>query len=161
MVFLDNAGIMLAGIFRAPSTGTKTVFGLLNTGGASFGTKMYSDQGQNLFNLAPLKTVQIGKGNTPVTRQDFKLETVFPDSPESSSFASLNGGYNSGLGKIEIPATLSNTGGAGTISEIVKFSRVHKQDNSGLQTIILFRDLVSDVGFIIGESINVNYEVLI
>ncbi len=161
MVFLDNAGIMLAGIFRAPSTGTTTVFGLLNTGGASFGTKMYSAQNQLLYNLSALKTVQIGKGNTPVTRQDFKLETVFPDSPESAQFTNLNGGYNSGLGKIEIPATLASTGGAGTITEIVKYTTVHKQTNEGLQTIILFRDLVSDVGFIIGESINVNYEVFI
>lgn len=152
---------MIAGIFRAPTTGTKTVFGLLNTGGSSFGTKMYSDQNQLLYNLASLKTVQIGKSATGVTRQDFKLETPFTNSPESSSFVSLNGGYNSGLGKIEIPATLSNTGGSGIIKEIVKFSRVHKQTNEGLQTIIIFRDLVNDVSFIQGESINIVHEVLI
>ena len=153
---------MIAGLFRSPSTGSNTVFGFKTTGGSSFGTHVYAPNvDAGLFNIASLKTVQIGKSNQVVTRQDFKLIDAFSTSPESNTFGNLSGGYNSGLGLIEIPATLSNLGGSGTIKEIVKYATLRNENNSGANTIIFFRDLVADVTFIQGESLNIIYEVLI
>jgi len=165
MVFMDNAGLILAGLFRTPSTGAKSAIGILREDtGASFDTSVYqTETNSTIYNVAPItNTTQIGEGSNPVSRQDFKIADPFGVAPEASPFFSGNGGYNSGLGKLEIPATLANTGGAGTIKEVVK--RASIRDNIGgsqNRTIIFLRDVISDTSFIIGQSVNVIHEVFI
>lgn len=163
MTVLDNLGLMLAGIFRSPSGGNRQVDGLKNTGGGVFNTRIYATQGDtNRWNFdGALRQVQVGKGSTPVTRQDFRIESAFPDSPESVLNNSVDGVYNSGLGKISQATLISTTGGAGTITEVIKVFRIRNLANQTGQVCSIFRDIVSPVGFIAGESININHEVFI
>jgi len=164
MVFMDNAGLILAGIFRPRSTGAKVVNGILREDtGASFGTSVYqTSTNTTIYNVSPIKSVQIGESSTPATRQDFKIADPFSVAPEASPFSSLNGGYNSGLGKIEIPATLASTGGAGTIKEVVKRAQVRDTFGGATnRTIIFLRDVIQDSSFIIGQSVSINHEVFI
>jgi len=165
MVFTDNFGILLAGIFRTPSTGVKSVGGLKRADtGAIFSTGIYQTNTNSTFTWnVGLQTVKVGKGTSTPTRQDFDIENPFTTSPESGTFANLVNGYNSGLGKIEIPATLGATGGSGAISEYVKY--VSLRDNIGGSTnrtvIFIHTEIDPAVNFIIGESINAILEVLI
>jgi len=163
MVALDNLGLLLAGIFRNASTGNGQVFNLKATNGAVYSTRIYATQGDtNRSNFdGALRQVQIGKSSTPVTRQDFKIGDPFPDSPESSLNNCIDGGYNSGLGKISQTCLISTTGGAGTITEVIKAFRIRDQFTQSGRTLIMFRDLITPENFIAGESINVEYEVLI
>lgn len=162
MTFLDNIGIVLAGIFRAPSQGVTTVFGLKAIDASIFTTTTYNTSNfTSLFNITELKVAQVGKGTSPVTRQDFDIENVFPDSPESSRVGSLNDAYNSGLGKITMATLISPTGGAGSITEVCKFVIFRAPINPQDRICCILRDVISPVGFIIGESINIDHEVLI
>ncbi len=163
MVILDNLGLMLAGIFRPPSSSNGQVDGLKNTGGTVFDTRLYATDGDtNRWNFdGALRQVQVGKGLSTVSRQDFKIESSFPDSPESSLNNCTNGVYNSGLGKITQPCLISSTGGAGAITEVIKVWRIRSLANQSGQTCAMMRDLVSAVNFIQGESINTEHTVLI
>jgi len=165
MVVLDNLGFILAGFFRAPTTGAKDTGSVLRKlTGALFSTRLYSTNSDSiLFNDDPVtRQAQVGSGSTLPTRQDFNVETPFVSAPESVRNSSLNGGYNSGLGKIEQPTLISPTGGAGTITEVVKYILVQDGIGGGATEIIaLFRDVITGVGFIAGQSINITHEVLI
>lgn len=165
MVMLDNIGLMLAGLFRQPSQGAKSVTGLKRqSNGTSFGTGIYqtSTNSTNAFVVAVNQT-QVGKGNTPVSRSnDFAIETPFGTSPLSAKNNSLSSGYNSGLGKIEIPTLISPTAEIGNVSEIIHVISV--RDNLGGSVNVpmtVSRDVITPVGFIIGQSLNVTHEVLI
>jgi len=162
----DNFGFMIAKLFRAPTTGANSTGNVLRREdtGALFGTSMYqTNSNSTIFNdEAGINQAQVGEGSTPATRQDFKIEDTFPDSPESSPQNSVAGAYNSGLGKITIATLISPTGGAGSITEVIKRGRI--RDSIGGSTtrfIIWTRDVISPVGFIIGQSINIDHEVQI
>jgi len=162
MTFLDNIGIVLAGLFRAPSTGLRTVSGLKAIDASIFTTTTYNQQTfSTLFNITAIKQAQVGKGTSPVTRQDFDIENEFPNSPENSKVGSLNDAYNSGLGKITMATLISPTGGAGSITEVCKFVNFRAPTNPQDRICCILRDVISPVGFIIGESINIDHEVLI
>jgi len=164
MVTLDNFGIFLSGHFVNPTTGINVQ--LINTSGASQTVKIIGNSSNEVWNDTNLGTmndfIQVGSGNTPATRQDFKLETPFGTSPESARFVCIPAGYNSGLGKITITGTLASTGGAGTINETTKEVRINQNTSpTNIQSFIFFRDNISPVAFIIGQQIVVDYEVLI
>ncbi len=166
MVILDNLGEMLAKIFRNPTTGANftPVDSMKRLNGAGLHTSMYNtNSNSTIFNdNAIVRQARVGNSNTPVTRQDFEVSGGFPDSPESSRNNSVDGGYNSGLGKIEQSTLISNTGGSGTVLEACKYIQVRDGFGGALNVVIaITRDLVSPVGFINGESINVTHEVLI
>lgn len=154
---------MLAGIFRNPSGSNGQVNGLIKVNGGVFNTRIYATQGDtNRFNFdGVFRQVQVGNSSTPVTRQDFKIDSPFPDSPESSRQNCIEGIYNSGLGKINQATLISTTGGAGSITEVCKFFRCRNLIGQVGEVVCIFRDIVSPVGFIAGESINIDHEVLI
>ena len=162
-MILDNLGLLLTGIFRPPTTANGQVDGLKNTSGVVFPTRIYgSDGDNNRWNKSgSLCQVQVGKGSSPVTRQDFKIETPFPDAPESVLNTCVTGVYNSGLGKINQATLISTTGGAGTITEVIKIFRGRSLTDGGDKIVAMFRDIISPVNFIISESINIDHEVLI
>lgn len=160
MVTNDNLGKLIAGIFRSPSTGLTTI-NLINTGGVSRGIRVYGNDNNIVFNLNKSGAVQIGKGTTPPTRQDFNLENAFPNSPESVlKGVTLPHGYVSGLGKITIATLISPTGGAGSITETA-LTQFWQNTGSNNERYLLFRDIISPVGFIIGQAINIDYEVFV
>jgi len=149
-LLLDNFGRFLGGLLSATN--------FSNTDEASvsrvFAWTNWNDTDVNLPQSKG-SSIQIGKGTTPATRQDVKLEDPFVTAPESLKKATSNGGYNSGLGKVDFSSVII-AGGAGAISETVWFMAMHTS-NFG-QTNAWSRDLISPVAnFIIGQTINVNY----
>jgi len=160
---MDNLGLLIAGLFRTPTTANKLVSNLKATNALVFNTRIYSTQADtNRFNFdGVLRLVQVGKGTTPVTRQDFNIESPFVVAPESGLNASINGVYNSGLAKINQATLIAPTGGAGTITEVIKTTRARATVDQTGKIIVIFRDIISPVGFIIGESINIDHEVFI
>ncbi len=163
MVVLDNLGFLLSFFFRAPSGSNAIRVGIKRLGGSALDVRPYSaNTDTGLFNDEGIvRRAQVGKGTTPATRQDNNIENAFPDSPESGQVSSLNGGYNSGLGKISQSTLISNLGGAGSVTEVIKvFKIVDVFTQNGVDCAI-FRDVISPVGFIVGESLNITHEVLI
>ena len=161
MVFTDNLGLILAGIFRTQTTNVKSVGGITDITGATFSFRIYGANTDNAFGwILSNNTVKIGKGTSTPTRQDEDIENPFTTAPESGTFANLGHGYNSGLGKITIPATLASTGGTGGISEYVKRQTV-RDTGAGTHTIIFLRNTFTPVNFIIGESVNTELEIII
>lgn len=164
----DNLGNLLAQLIRAPTsvtTDTPAIF--RNTVGALISFRIVGSNNTTLFNddvTVPTVTetrVQIGKGTTPPTRQDFNLENAFPNSPESVlKGVTLPHGYVSGLGKITIATLISPTGGAGSITETA-LTQFWQNTGSNNERYLLFRDIISPVGFIIGQAINIDYEVFV
>ena len=164
MVTLDNFGIFLAGHFTAPTSGKNV--DIVDKSGVTQTVKIIGTSSNGVWGETNNGTIadyiQIGKGTTPATRQDFKLEDPFVTSPESSRFITISAGYNSGLGKITISAVLASTGGSGSITEVTKEQQMTKiTPSQSLGQFLFFRDLISPVGFIIGQTVNVSYEVFI
>jgi len=100
-------------------------------------------------------SVSVGTGLTTPQRNDFNMETA------TQGLISGDGGWNSGLGKVDIPSSvLSNQ--IQSISEVGLFGIwFHNTPNIGVATFMLSHDLISPVvPVIIGETINVDYEML-
>jgi hypothetical protein len=100
--------------------------------------------------------VKIGTGITPATRQDFKVETFL------ANLNSGNGGYNSGLGKIDIPATLTSTF-TDTISEVGLYGVWFSATPIGrIGEYLLSHDIINPVVPVLnGQIINVDYQLLL
>jgi len=158
----DNFGMLLAGLVVPLQTGsfTKDVSGFITTLGLSKTLTIWGTNPAVNFNSANQNRAQVGKGNTPATRQDIKIESAFASSPESDLNVSQAFGYNSGLGKVSVATQIAPTGGAGTITEIVKINNL--KDNAGGALEYLFtRDVIVGVGFIIGQTIDTEHIFLI
>jgi len=98
--------------------------------------------------------MQIGKGVSGATRQDFNIESPFASIPR---FDTGFGGYNSGLGQVSVNGLLSPTPEAGAISETVFFA-VWRHIGATTERYLLSRDNISPVvNFIIGQAVNVEY----
>ena len=104
--------------------------------------------------------VQVGKGTAPATRQDFTIENPFVGGVESLKNSTGIGGWNSGLGQVDIATLISATLGAGSISETVLFCRWHV-NVGGNSYFLMSRDNISPVvSFIAGQAINVDYKMV-
>jgi hypothetical protein len=160
-LILDNLGRLTAGLFRHPSTANLKVSQIFNEAGVDVELYLYSTQFFNfIFNIQQGRSAQVGKGTTPVTRGDIKIESAFLVAPESVKNTSLLSGYTVGLSKISMSTLISPTGGSGSITEVVKFLFIMGANQSATW-IAIMRDIVSPASFIAGESINVTHEVLI
>ena len=164
MVTLDNFGIFLAGHIVPITSGSSRI--LTDVVGLTHTVRLIGNSSNKVWNDTGFGSlgdfIQIGKGSTPATRQDFKIEDPFTTAPESSRFVCIPAGYNSGLGKITISGTLGSTGGTGTITEVTKEQAMINTSNpTVLKNFCFFRDNISPVNFIIGQSVFVSYEVLI
>jgi len=116
---------------------------------------------QNWYNFTLSATagtrIQVGSGATPPTRADFFVDTAFGTSPESVSFNTPIGGYNSGLGQISYGASIGATGGSGTVAEAITILVFVDLGNIS-RAMAITRDLISPtVGFSPANFINVNY----
>jgi len=166
LVVNDNFGILIAGLFRAPSTGGKSVV-MKNISGADQTVRVFSTDSSNLFNDTTSgangrSKVQVGEGSTTPTRQDVNIEDPFGVSPESDRIdVTLPAGYNSGLGKISIATLINPTGGSGAITEVCLYMFINNSAPVS-QTFLIFRDVLSvPVNFIASQAINIDYEVFV
>jgi len=154
----DNFGQFLKGIIGLQSF-TATI---LDGGAKSFNT-LSGNAGYNMANIgiAMGSYIQVGSGNSPATRQDFNIENPFGTSPESllSGIIGLSG-WNSGLGLISMIRSF-NAGGSGAISETILVQAWRATDSNHRQA-VYSRDNISPVAnFIIGETVNVNYNLVL
>ena len=118
----------------------------------------FSNDKFNNFSFGSVGTlIQVGKGVTPATRQDFNIENAFAVSPENSRIGTGVGGWNSGLGQVQVPMQLISSS-SGAISETCLYGKWNVTSGGGNETYLLSRDNISPVvNFIGGESINVDY----
>ena len=162
MTATDNLGLLIAGLFRAVTTGTKSSTGkpFTDTLGVTHDMQFYGTNNQNVFaESGGGDTVQVGQGLTPATRQDIEIEQPFTNGGvEDNKIGSGAGGYNAGLAKVQIPTQISPTAGSGTITEICRFMNLRDSTLGTTQTYLFFRDLVPATGFIAGKTIDVSHE---
>jgi len=164
-LILDNFGLFLAGLMRAPVI-TKTWISLTDSGGAARNVGTYGQWGANehAFNLtnaaAKMGTlIQVGAGTTPAARADEDVETPFGVAPEDDVFDTGTGSY--GVGSIACAGAIS-AGGAGTINEVCFFGAWLYSTGAGvaLANFLLFHDiLVSGEAFVLGETITAAYTI--
>ena len=108
-----------------------------------------------MANAVANNTIQIGKGNSTPTRQDNTIETPFTNGgiEDNPVLSQADYGYVLGTGLATKETIISPTFSSGTIKEVVKFCTMNGN------ICIWSRDLVGDVAFIGGDSINVSNEV--
>jgi len=162
MVFTDNVLALLAGAC-APidnlvhSTVLNSMHDINNV---AFTVNTYNGNNTLGLNVSIiLNEAQIGKGSSTPTRQDFNIENPFTNGGEEDNRKqSLTAVYVNATEKIEISTTIVPVG-SGDITEVCKFVVVNANNGSD-RTIMISRDLISPVGFINGEIINITNEVL-
>jgi len=159
MVFTDNMGIFLAGLFRQPINGTKNISGMTSTTGAPISGNIYKTETDGLsLNRLTNNRIQVGKGTSIPTRQDLTIENPFTNGglEDNPVLSITNYGYIQGSGLATKATVISPTFGSGIITEVVKFSDLAGND------IIWARDLLgTPASFIAGQAINVSNEVSI
>ena len=159
MVINANLGKLIAGHFKPQGSGAS--FSWTDIAGVNHSSTIYGSNLANKYNRNPNTTSQqVGKGITPATNIDTNIEDPFTNSPEQSRVNATPAGYNSGLGKIQVPALISNTGGSGSISEACLYGFYYSAPSDFV--VLLARSNVSPVAnFISGQNINIEFEVLI
>lgn len=162
MVFTDNWGKLMANIFIVPTT-TGATFTMEDLVGTTRTYQTYKDRDfdDHWNQSACVSFAQVGKGNTPATRQDVNIETPFTNGgvEDNLKITSLFG-YNSALGKITIATSISPTAGSGSITEVVKINSVQQTSATLIQNLWI-RNVVNAVAFISAKTINVEHEILI
>lgn len=119
--------------------------------------KIWGTPSSRLFNTTNIggvgTTIATGSGVTPATRQDFNIEIA------KNSGSTGDGGWNSGLGKIDIPFVATATT-AYSLTETCLFGS-WRTVADGIKGFVLSRDNISPVSVIIGQTINVDYQLLL
>jgi len=150
----DNWGLFFSALFNP--IGSLGGF-FKDIGGAetfNFYTTTTASEVFNTTDVSIGSVVRVGSGITPATRQDINIETLL------QQLTSGNGGYNSGLGKIDIPATATATF-TNSISETALFGQWRAVSAPARQYLIS-RDLISPVVPVSsGQTINVDYQLLL
>jgi len=153
-LLLDNWGIF----FNAFMGGTGSDITLTRIGGATNQLRMWGAGGSwNTTNAGALGSeIKVGTGVTPATRQNFNIEAG------SLGLNMGNGGFNSGLGKVDIPANLVSLSSF-SLSETGLFGRwIFNPTAPLIDSFMLSRDNISPVvSVIIGQTINVDYQLLL
>lgn len=162
MVFLNNIGLILALLFREPSSSTNSTPLVESIVAVRTVLVLGNNTGQLFNKVTTVPQTQIGKGTTPVSRSDVNTETPFTNGGiEDNRVASLPFGYSSVLAKITVPTSISPTFGAGSITEVTKFIALRNSTGTEEQYMIL-RDIINpSEPFIAAQNINIDHEVLI
>ena len=150
----DNWGNFLQALLSG-DTGEKNIY--INTTGVTNSFKVWGTSTSRLFNVTQLGAVgtriATGTGGTTATRQDINIESSV------NNVGTGIGGWNSGLGKVDIPMVVTATTNY-SIIETALFS-VWSIFTSTPKTFLLSRDNISPVAVIIGQTINVDYQLLL
>jgi len=112
--------------------------------------------GGSTWNTTPSvigSAIDVGKGTTQATRQDFKIENFL------QVLNSSDGGFNSGLGQVDIPATIPST-----FNDSISESALYGVwlSVAGVKTFLLSHDNISPaVPVLIGQTINADYKLIL
>jgi len=159
-LILDNFGVLFAGVmsrFRA----VDKIVSLTDKTGAPITLKAIGSA--TTFPQTGFGSIgnsfQVGSGSTPPARTDTDIETAFGTAPESGNmFPASDPVFNSGLGNFKMIASIV-AGGSGTINESIWIGQFLNTSNA-VNEYVFFRDVISPaVGFIVGQSIALEYTV--
>jgi len=159
-LLLDSYGQFIGGLFL---TDTSKVNVLKDTAGSLQTCRWYGNgNNQRTFNFTDVTNstgmlIKTGTGNNVPNRGDFNLQTL------TKTHVSSNGGYNSGLGRVQMPASSVSTLNE-TIAEAGLFGQWNMGSGNSVlnRNIMLSRDLISPtVQVLIGETINVDYQLIL
>jgi len=155
----------MAGMFRPPSTATQTALtGFKDTGGNARSIIIYGTQGTDRFNDSnTIKQGQIGKGDTPVTRQDANIEQPFTSGGNEDNKQNLSVyGYIQANGEINYNFLISNAFEAGIVKEVCSFIQMRDSPSVATKEFMLTRDVLNPVvNFIQAENIFVEFSILL
>jgi len=100
--------------------------------------------------------IKLGDGVSAVARTDFNIESQI-----EANINTLAGGWNSGLGKVDIPATAVASVGI-TIKEVGLFGKWNSQVPASVSNYMISHDNLNPfVSAITGQTINVDYQLLL
>ena len=160
-LILDNFGLLLASLIRAPVAAV-TAFNMTDVTGAVKSFNSYSSGGASAYTFNNSLTaaialgtqLQVGSGTTAPSRGDYCIETAFVTAPESGRFATGIGSYAAGA--ISFSGAIT-AGGSGVVNETGFFAIWR---NLATPTVMLFHDvLAAGVPFTAGKIINVSYSI--
>jgi len=154
-LLLDNWGNFLNGFMGGNSsaqslkitTGQTRAVGMWGTGQSNWNSVSVGSTGSS---------ISVGSGTTPAVRSDIVLETSV------LGLSMGNGGWNSGLAKIDIPAS-NNSVSSFTLSETGLFGVwAHSTPPASVGSFMLSHDNISPVvSVIVGQNVNVDYQLLL
>jgi hypothetical protein len=151
----DNWGAFFGGLFSGNNP-TGGLAQMKNSAGVQANLRVWGNQIRlfNLTNVAVGMLIKTGTDSTTPTRQDVNLGSLV------DTLSSGNGGYNSGLAKVEMPASKVSTTNY-SIEESGLFG-IWQKDQGGGETYLLSRDIISpSVSVLVGQTINANYELIL
>jgi len=149
MVITDNFGIVFARIMRPPQNSNASPKAVLKDSGGVDRTFDVWSGGANFFQ--ELSTfVQVGDGDTSPTPQDVDIENPFSNAPENDLVLSELWGITAEETQAE--TLIANVGENGSVKEVGLF-RTCRDTSNTLRDILLARDVISAVPFIIGDNI--------
>lgn len=158
-LILDNFGVFLAGLIRAPVSANTESGNFTAKDGTPNAWHMYRDVADQFeFNDGSGAGfhLQCGSGVTPATRSDYSIQTPLPTAPEDDVFPTGNGSYAGGA--VSLAGAVS-CGGAGTVNETVLYAYLNNKSNA-IENVAFFHDLlVSGEAFVLGDTITVTYTV--
>ena len=157
-LILNNFGLMLAGLIRAPIAAAGNLI-TLNDIVPSAQTIRANNTAVYTFNCANLAIgtqVQAGNGTTAAARANTNIETALGTAPENTRFATGDGSYVNGI--ITFSGSVT-AGGSGTIRETGLFG-AWSNSAGALKYFMLFHDiLATSVPFVAGNIIIVSYSI--
>jgi len=158
MVFSDNVGKLFASCLRPVQTTTFWTFDLIDITNTPFQSATITPSGTN--SMAGSISLQVGKGLTPPTPQDYNVEDPFIASPESNRIGSSSAVYNLGSQEIVQNTNINNCGGSGSVSEVCTYTLAKIYPSAVVKTIILTRNKIDPaVPFVATNNINLDTKV--
>jgi len=162
MVFTDNFGFMVSGLFTKSDSldqfrTLKDITGsseIIKVKGLTTDATVFNSGGMANF-------IQIGKGFTAPNAQDFEIENPFTNGGvEDNPIVAPNGGFVINVNKILYAVQINPTAGSGGIREVCYF--LDMRNSVGVvKTFLMWRDVIPVVNFNAGQSITVESEVFV
>jgi len=163
-LILDNFGIMLNGYIGLASGANMTDIGgtiraLISKGsGDTVWNNCFQDNNVPTADVSlPIGTqFKLGDGSV-VARSDFDVDSPLPDAPENALQNTIDGGWNSGLGRVTTSRAFPSATGSGTISEIGLYTVMSKLFLApNTFSFMITHDLVTpNLSYSAGQIINV------
>ncbi len=156
MVITDNFGKYLTELLRAPSQVNGDIT-LKDTSGVDRTVRVwgFANSGAVYNFSSTVSHAQVGKGETPPTKQDFDIDNPFTNGgAEDNEVVTTIAVRDIPTGKITIGSLFSPTAGVGEVHEAVKTQNWRATDSISYEFLFFRTVLAVPVSFIIGESIN-------
>lgn len=158
----------MAGLFRVNSTSAPPpTAGFVDNAGVSFSALCYkTEQGGGGINISSNSaisngdTIVVGKGTTPATRSDFKIEVPFTDGSVLDDPLLMQGlGYIPNSGFVTKNTLITPTTTNGVINEVVKEVELNSEP-AVIHKCIFMRNVVNPpASFVAGQAINIEEKI--